>query len=354
MVRRSPDFAHAAPSPGRDQDVATPAVAALDSAQLIDQIAALPAFQWPWGAPQEIRIQLLSVHPEPHCTYEIDVRSPSGWHRLIGKAYATDHRDVYEAMEALTRAGFGPEEEISIPRPVAYLSSLHLLLQEKVFGTSAKETFTLGDRREWLAAAEQCGRWLGRFQRLAPPSGKNSGTGRLLQSSERKCRLITEGDPAWASRCERLLEELQAGASALDTRLTCPGHGDFCEHQIVLTQRRTVVFDWDLFDIAHPARDVAKFLVSLERLAMKNHGSVRALDGAGEEFLRAYLGGGGDPHVPAVVPFYKALFWLKGRTKAFQTQAAGWREEADMMLTESSRNIARFTAPPRASPRRVE
>lgn len=346
-VRNCTDAAPSTSPPGRDQDVAAWAVTTLDGDRLIDQIAALPACQWPWGAPLEGRVRMLCVHPEPHCTYEIDLRCPGGWHRLIGKAYATDHRDVYEAMEALTGAGFGPEVEVSVPRPIAYLSSLHLLLQERVDGTSAKDAFASSDRRQWVAAARRCGRWLGRFQTRAPLSGQRSGVGRLLRSSERKCRLITEADSTWAVRCERLLEELQAGALALDAGLTCPGHGDFCEHQIVLTERRTAVLDWDLYDVAHPARDVAKFLVSLERVALKHHGSVRALDGAGEEFLRAYLDFGGHARVPAVVPLYKAMFWLKGRTKAFQTRAAGWRDEAEIMLAESSRNIAAFAVPHR-------
>src|SRR2546430_358566 len=136
------------------------------------------------------------------------------------------------------------------------------LLQEKVEGTSAKDICKLGDDRPCRSAADRCGRWLGRFQTLAPTSGRTSGIARFLTSAERKCRLLSEADRAWMVRTEQLLERLKAAAPFLDPGLACAGHGDFCEHQIILTEGRTVVFDWDLHDIAHPARDVAKFIVS--------------------------------------------------------------------------------------------
>jgi aminoglycoside phosphotransferase (APT) family kinase protein len=138
---------------------------------------------------------------------------------------------------------------------------------------------------------------------------------------------------------------LRAGALSLAATPAYAGHGDYCEHQIVFAKERTVVFDWDLYDIAHPARDVAKFIVSLERLAMKHLGSIRALDGAAELFLRAYLASGGHPHVAPALPFYKAVLWLKGRTKAIQTRAAGWREQTEIMVGESFRNIASILPP---------
>ena len=336
------DFLHRGPMAPSNLHFSPLEVTAVDDTKLINEIGLLPASQWPWGVPREVRIQLLRLHPEPHCTFEIDLRTKDGWHRFIGKVYATDRHDLYEVMEGLRRAGFGPEKEFSIPRAVAYLPSLHLLLQERVNGTSAKDIFKLGEARPCARSAERCGRWLGRFQKLASPSGRTSGIERFLSSAERKCRLICEAERGWALQCEDLLERLRNSAVSLDAGLTCAGHGDFCEHQIVLTKGQTVVLDWDLYDIAHPARDVAKFIVSLERLAKQCLGSIRALDSAAELFLNTYLDSGGHPHVPAALPFYKAVFWLKGRTKAIQTRAPAWREQAEIMLMESLWNITRI------------
>src|SRR5207249_8394194 len=116
-----------------------------------------------------------------------------------------------------------------------------------------------------------------------------------------KCRLLSEADRAWMVRTEQLLERLKAAAPFLDPGLACAGHGDFCEHQIILTEGRTVVFDWDLHDIAHPARDVAKFIVSLERLAMNGLGSVRALGTAAAVCLWAFFVSGWPTEDPATL-----------------------------------------------------
>src|SRR5437660_12558302 len=168
------------PTTAGDPDISALAAVHVDGAALANQICLLPASQWPWGVPQQVQIQVLRVHPEPHCTFEIVLRTQSGCRRLIGKVYATDHHDVYRLMERLRLAGFGPEAEFSIPQPVAYLPSLHLLLQEKVEATSAEEIFKHRDGRHCAAAAERCARWLAHFQTVAPPSGRISGIERLL------------------------------------------------------------------------------------------------------------------------------------------------------------------------------
>jgi len=339
IVQSAVDSALVAPSTGGEPDISALAVG-LDRDELVHQIGLLPASRWPWGVPQEVRIQVLSCHWEPHCTLEIVLRTQSGCHHLIGKVYATDHQNVYQVMERLRQAGFDPDAEFSIPLPLAYFPSLRLLLQERVEGMSAKEIFEHGDERQCAAVAERSARWLVRFQTVAAPAGRISGIERFLSSAERKCRLISERDGLLAGKCEQLLERLRAAAPSFGAISTCAGHGDYCEHQIIFAAGRTAVVDWDLYDIADPARDVAKFIVSLERLAMRHFGGTRALDGAAAAFLRTYLEAGGDPRVPVALPFYKAVFWLKGRTEAIQTRTPGWRERAEIMLDEGLRSLS--------------
>src|SRR2546422_8930969 len=80
------------------------------------------------GPIQDIRLQVLKHHPGKRCTVEIALRTTTGWSSLIGKVYASDRADVYRAMEQIRRAGFGPEDECSIPEPLAYVPELRLLL----------------------------------------------------------------------------------------------------------------------------------------------------------------------------------------------------------------------------------
>src|SRR5207248_10748658 len=78
-------------------------------------------------------------------------------------------------MDALRKAGFGPDDGFSIPQPLAYLPALRLLVQEHVHGAAAKAIFVAdGERRSGLSstvAAERSALWLARFQATAPQSG---------------------------------------------------------------------------------------------------------------------------------------------------------------------------------------
>src|SRR5438270_13710131 len=103
------------------------------------------------------------------------MRTEGGWHSVIAKVYKMDRPDIFEAMAALSRAGFGTEAEFSIPQPFIYLSSLGIRLEEMLQGPSAKEIFLNGSPHERLVAAERCGQWLGRFHRTASPLGRVAG-----------------------------------------------------------------------------------------------------------------------------------------------------------------------------------
>src|SRR5437879_12778138 len=104
------------------------------------------------------------------------MRTEGGWHSVIAKVYKMDRADVFQAMAALSQAGFGTEAEFSIPQPFIYLSSLGIRLEEKVRGPSAKEIFLNGSPDERFVAAERCAQWLGRFARTAAPLGKVADT----------------------------------------------------------------------------------------------------------------------------------------------------------------------------------
>ena len=329
-------------SPGvprtRDPEIGTlPLV--FDPEGLSKEIGRLRLYAELGELPKVVGIHEMRRNFKPHCTCEIILDTGNGCRRLIGKVYATDRQDVYEYMETLEQAGFHPGAEFSIPHPVAYVPSLRLLLQERVEGTSAQDIFKRGDRRHCAEAAERCARWLARFHATAPPTGRVSGVEKFIRSAERKCRLISEGGGPLAAKCEEVLGRLKAAAPSPGAVSICAGHGDFCDLQIIFAQGRTVVVDWDDHDLADPARDIAHFIVSLERLAGKNFRSLRALDDTAEMFRRTYMASGGHPSAMVNLPFYKAVFWLKGRKNAIQTKAPGWRKSAELMLDESLRSL---------------
>jgi aminoglycoside phosphotransferase (APT) family kinase protein len=115
----------------------------------------------------------------------------------------------------------------------------------------------------------------------------------------------------------------------------CAGHGDYAHNQVIFVEGRTVTWDWDVYDIADPTRDVASFIVTLEKLALKSRGSVRALDDAAEVFLKTYLDLRGHSPVAAHLPFYKAAYCLwEAHWEAKTKRKLGWGERAETMLDE--------------------
>ena len=91
-----------------------------------------------------------------------------------------------------------------------------------------------------------------------------------------------------ASQARRLGRRLAEGAASMRAGDLCAGHGSYDCHQIILADGRTVTFDWDSHDLADPCRDVARFVVALQRIALKYAGAIGALDGAVEVFLSTY------------------------------------------------------------------
>ncbi|PYV23254.1 MAG: hypothetical protein DMG24_14445 [Acidobacteria bacterium] len=100
-----------------------------------------------------------------------------------------------------------------------------------------------------------------------------------------------------------------------------------------------MVFDWDVYDVADPTRDVAGFILSLKRQALRRLGSIRELDGAAQTFLEAYLTAGGHPRVASHLPFYTAAHCLRSAKWDVVRKPIGWREHAEALLDEGLRTL---------------
>src|SRR5207244_653947 len=81
-----------------------------------------------------------------------------------------------------------------------------------------------------------------------------------------------------------LLRDLEAAIPTPGSFEPCAGHGSYMPEHVILSGRRTMVIDLDEYDVADPARDLAWFIVSLERLGLKKRGSLRAHDQSVDAF----------------------------------------------------------------------
>jgi len=283
-----------------------------------------------------LQVQVLRHHPGKRCVVEITLPTTEGSLTLIGKVYAKDRSDVYQLMKDLTGAGFDSYHELSIPRPITYLPALQLLLQERVEGRPATELFFSDSESERTQAADRCARWLARFHAVAPRMGPSFPLDDHVLSIERWVRRLSSLGEPFAEKAGELFKRLEAAASDLQPIAMCTVHGDYTHHQVLLAEGRTVTVDWDKYSVADPSRDVARFMVGLQRLAFKCLGSIRALDTAAEVFLKTYVAIGRSD-VLTRLAFQKAATCLEHAKHDVHKQAPGWPERAAATLDEGLR-----------------
>lgn len=298
----------------------------------------LSATEWGWGTPREVQLEAMKAHKR-RCTFAIAVRTTRGWHDLIGKIHTTDRSDQVRLLETITGAGFGPEAEFSIPRPLAYLPAWRILLEERAPGAAAKEIFLRGDAGAHPAVATRCGRWLARFHSAAPrlhdPLDVRTQFARFRRWAD---QVTSVGEPL-AAKCERLFRTLEERAPTAGTRGYRAGHGSYIPEHVLLGDGHTTTIDFDEYDVADPCRDVAWFVVSLQRLALVHLGSFHELDGPVRHFLEAYAAAA-SPGATAHLPFYTALECLHRARRDVAKRKPPVLHWADRMLDEGLRVLA--------------
>jgi len=137
-----------------------------------------------------------------------------------------------------------------------------------------------------------------------------------------------------AEKSKELFRRLKAELPKLGGTEGLAGHGSYSPDHVLLTNSQTVTIDWDGYDVADPARDVARFVVATERLALGHLHSICALNWLADVFLETYVGERGTEILPRL-PFYRAAMCLKvAKYCAMKAQVPRWEEKVAAMLDE--------------------
>ena len=279
-----------------------------------------------------MRLRVLKAHKD-RCTFEISLDTENGWQSLIGKVHDVDRSDVVGVMRSIVDAGFGPTAEFAIPRPLTHVPSLHVLLEERVQGTQAKEIFLDGDLNEQLATARRCGAWLARYHTGAPRQSHFAEPSEFLDQIRYWAQQMRSFGGPLGIKAALLLRNLETAMPTPGSFEPCAGHGSYMPEHVIICGRRTVVIDLDEFDVADPARDLAWFIVSLERLGLKKRGSLRAHDQSVDAFLDAYRASG-PRDASKHLAFYKAAECLHRAVRDLRKRSPPIAEWSEIMLDE--------------------
>src|SRR5712692_1405306 len=322
---------------GLDSENVSRFSAVLSQEELRAALGKLSMSEWHWGKPEEIRVQPLKAH-KGRGTFNIALKTASGWHDVISKVHTIDRSDVFLAMEGFSKSGFGPNAEFAIPRPLAYMSSFNVLLEEKVQGTRAMEVFLKGSQDQQTIAAQRCGHWLARFHTEAPRVSNVSEQLEQLPLLDYWARHLKNFGKQLADLSEPLVRKLEAMVQVAGEFEHCEGHGSYMPEHVFLNGQRTITIDFDEHCVADPARDAAWFIVSLQRLGLKNLGSLHAHDRPVKAFLRTYSAAG-RPNLLEHLQFYRAMECLHRGSRDLYKRIPPSPQWARIMVDEGLRML---------------
>ena len=318
---------------GSTPEIVARFAAVLKQEEVREELERLFRFQWPGEPAGEMNLRVLKAHKR-RCTFETSFGSEDPARGIIAKVYQRDRADVFAAMESLVAAGFDGTSEFAIPLPLAYLATPHVLVQEKVSGIQAMEIFNGDEAEKQLSAARRCGSWLGHFHMKGPQEGQLTNPGELLVSIRYWAGALQKAGEPLASKTELLVRKLEAAAPGAAVGFEPrAGHGSYMPEHVMLSGNRMVGIDLDEYDLADPARDLAWFIVSLERLGLKKRGSLRIHDRAIEEFLRTYVASG-PRNALSHLSFYKAAECLHRAHRDLHGRVPPIPEWSAIMLDE--------------------
>jgi hypothetical protein len=181
----------------------------------------------------------------------VSLSSPAGA-PLVAKLYpAGGGERTYAQMRQLWRSSFGERRKPpGLPKPVDFLPDPGVLLMECVAGNLCVHRNQLDDETLQGIVAVVAALHDSDVEPL-----EQRDANRMFRSVRHKANGIADMMPQAASSVTAVVDalELTIGQSGQ----LVPTHGDCSPRNIVVGPRRIVLIDWDRFERAEPARDIA-------------------------------------------------------------------------------------------------
>lgn len=210
------------------------------------------------GVASSATVTLVRHEPESHCTARFEIPGRGKRLAVYGKTYAdTRWIDAARRVQALWSASENADA-FAIARPLGTSRALHALWQEEVRGVALRRELHGARARTWLArVASALAQMQGGAQLDDPPLTPIE----LLARTTKQCRKLARADASLAAAIDPVLGALQRSMP----QMTAPvaAHGDFHADQMLCTDRRVALFDFDNFVTGSPALDVADFASQL-------------------------------------------------------------------------------------------
>lgn len=181
------------------------------------------------------------------------VQTATGEQRVARVSPAKIAERTFANMMAVWESPFGKTRQPpGLPQPLQVVSNPSVVLMEHIPGRPLAEMGPALERHfddaiRLLAQLHSCG---------VKPETKRSSRG-IVRSAQRKAARAGQLAPRHAELLNSLATALEAQRVG-DTELV-PSHGDFSPRNVLAGGERMALIDWERFQLADPARDVAYF-----------------------------------------------------------------------------------------------
>lgn len=207
-----------------------------------------------------VSVHIVHYYPAQRCMARFEAQPKFGAAPIVlyGKVFRCGlGRSAHELLAALWASG--TSQDFRVPEPLGFDPDHHIMwLRAVEVGTAM--VFEGPDR---TVLAEDAGRRLALLHLRDLPVSDRLDPADQLTELEDKLEKVALAAPGQADVTERLLRRLRADHASLTATTPRVTHGDFHPGQLGLAGRDLVLFDFDEFVVADPARDVASFVVGL-------------------------------------------------------------------------------------------
>ncbi len=247
------------------------------------------------GGNGKLRLETIRVirhKPGRRCVVEYDVHLErpgfsTDSFTLIGKTRARRFgNESYRLLEQVWNAGFDLQSKdgISVPEPVGVVPVFQMWFQRKVPGQSAQEVLP---GPGGLPLARKIAEAIHKLHLAGVPTERRHEIGDELRILRECLAKVTE--PAWSERLDRIQSACERLGASLPAPNSCGIHRDFYPAQVLVSDSRLFLIDFDLYCVGDPALDVGNFLGHVSEQALRDSDNPSALAALETELVEKFL-----------------------------------------------------------------
>ena len=254
--------------------------------------------------------------------------------RFYVKVYHNEKGEqTHEVLRELWSRAESGDAGFTVGRPVAYLSSLRVLVQEEVVGTSLEDMLLRGD--DVTPVMRRVAIDLAALHLNQTGTSRRHRLGEEVARLARASRLLRWACPHLGPEIEEIVDAVVAGLREVPP---APTHVDLKPDHIMLDGDRLILIDLDGFARADPILDVARLSAYLTNAPLRSSLHHDYLRVVAQTFVEEYFA-----HVPEAwrerFPFHYAGACLRLALGLWRRQPPGWPTKVESVVKEAKNSL---------------